>query len=296
MPMAGRTVVPVNLDDLPRFSDWPKRLLSLEPFGVKHKTESEVLREFQVEKWGELLKQVRELGNPALHDVENTSADPAAVLPCYDSGGFYLATQQQILERQLDLYAGVLEPYLTGASCVVELGAGYGSKLFGLAQRERFSELALVAGEFTQSGRDLISLLATALHRPVSIGHCDFRHLALNGMTIPEQAVIFTSYAVHYVPDLTTDFVDFLCRLSPRVVVHFEPCYEHYSMTSLHGMMCRRYVELNDYARNLVSIIEACRVRKGLTVRTRENVFGPNPFLPFSVIEWSPVGMCENQL
>src|SRR5437773_7071870 len=136
---------PVSLDELPKFSDWPRRLLSLEPFDVRYKTEKEVLREFHHEKWGPLLEKVRSMSNPTLLEIEQASTDFNIVSPCYDGGVFYLAKAGQKLARYLDLYAEVLEPHLAGASALVELGAGYGSKLFGLAQREGFSSLPLVA-------------------------------------------------------------------------------------------------------------------------------------------------------
>ena len=129
--------------------------------------------------------------------------------------------------------------------------------------------------------------MAESLGQSVAVGYCDFRTLKIEGITIPEDAVIFTSYAVHYVPQLSMEFVRFLSRFRPRVVVHFEPCYEHYPVDDLHGMMCRRYVELNDYTRNLVTVIEGGGTRDGISLRVRKNVLGANPFLPISVLEWS---------
>ena len=285
--------VRISLDELPRYSDWPKRLLGLEPFAVKHKTESEVLREYRDEKWGQLLKRVQNMSEPTLSEVERASQDLSAVGPCYDSGCFYLASAQEMLDKHLNLYAEVLAPHIQGASCLVELGAGYGSKIFSLARQRGFSDLLLIAAEYTETGRDLIAIVGRSLNKPIAIGYCDFFRLRLEDVTIPENAVIFTSYAVHYVPQLSEDFVTFLSRLRPRAVVHFEPCYEHYSMASLHGMMCRRYVELNDYTRNLVGVIERNRERERILVRMRENVLGSNPFLPVSVIEWAPAGRSE---
>jgi hypothetical protein len=283
----------ISLDELPKFTNWPKKLLSLEPVDVKYKTEREVLREYQDEKWGGLLQYVRTLSNPTLLDIERTEINSGAPAPCYAEGAFYLATAQQMLDQHLNLYAEVLKPHLKNASCFVELGAGYGSKLLSLSQRDGLSHLPLVAGEYTQSGCDLIAILAGALKKPIAVGHCDFRKMKIGDIRIPEDAVIFTSYAVHYVPELSMDFVGFLSLLKPRAVIHFEPCYEHYDMNSLHGMMCKRYVELNDYTRNLVTVIEAAQKRNKIAVRMRKNVLGSNPFLPISIIEWAPVGRSD---
>jgi hypothetical protein len=281
------------MDDLPKYSPWPKRLLSQDPFATKSKTEKEVLREFQDEKWGSLLKKALVLRSPTLLDIEQAYADASATSPCYVDGNFYLATWQQMQDRHMELYAKILKPHVKAASCLVELGAGYGSKLFGLALRDGFSELPLFAGEYAQSGRELISILAKSTKKSVAVGHCDFRTLTIAGISIPEDAVIFTSYAAHYVPRLSNDFVGFLASLRPKAVVHFEPCYEHYHEDSLHGLMCRRYVELNDYTRNLAGVIEEGGRQAGLSIRTTKNILGSNPFLPISVIEWSPADRSE---
>lgn len=290
MIRAKHGLTPIVLEDLPKYTDWPKRLLALESFSVKYKTEKEVLREFNQDKWGQLLKQARGMSKPSLVEIERGLVDFETLMPCYDAGGFYLANERQLLDMHLDLFADVLRPHLEGASCLVELGAGYGSKLLSLGQREGFSKLPLLAGEYTESGRELISILADSLKKPIAVGYCDFREMKIDGLEIPEDALIFTSYAVHYVPELSKDFVGFLRRLNPRAVVHFEPCYEHYDMDSLHGMMCRRYMELNDYTRNLASVIEASHKRGEISLRTRKNVLGSNPFLPISVVEWAPLG------
>jgi hypothetical protein len=281
-------MVEIAFDDLGRHSHWPRRLLGLEPFAVRSKTEREVQRQYQDEEWAKLLDYARTLERPTLADIERHHVPHDVVLPYYEMGKFYLATEQQMLQRHLDLYAASLGRHLAGASCLVELGAGYGSKILALSDRERFSGLPLIAAEYTENGRDVISLLAKASGKNVAIGHVDFRRLELRGVDIPPSAVIFTSYAVHYVPQLPEGLLTFLSRLKPKAVINFEPCYEDYPADTLHGLMCRRYVELNDYSRNLATLMAQAATRNEISVTTRKNVLGSNPFLPISVIEWTP--------
>ena len=120
----GRT--PIKLEDLPKYSEWPKRLLALESFEVKYKTEKEVLREFNQDKWGQLLTQVREMNEPTLDEVERGLVDYCTQIPYYEGGEFYLTNERQLLDKHLELFADVLRPHIEGASCLVELGAGYG--------------------------------------------------------------------------------------------------------------------------------------------------------------------------
>jgi hypothetical protein len=288
MSATERDLVPIAFDDLAKHSAWPRRLLGLEPFCVRQKSEQEVLREFQNERWGTLLDYARSLDRPTLAEIQRMSSGPSVDTPCYLDGAFYLANQAQMLAAHLDLYAEVLEPHVNGATCLVELGAGFGSKLLALSLRGPFSGMPLAAGEYTESGCALISLLARQLNKAVNVGRCDFRTLTAGGLEVPEGAVIFTSYAAQYVPEMSRDFVGFLCRFKPKAVVHFEPCYEYYDEQSLHGLMCRRYIELNDYTRNFVTIVEAARLEGRIAVHACKNVMGNNPLLPISIIEWTP--------
>lgn len=282
----------INLDDLPRYSPhWVNRLLGLEKWQIRSKVEAEVIREFEVEKWGALLRKVAQTPGMSLSQVEELDASLDAEQVFFEAGEFWVGTRRESEARQAELLAESLLPHLAGANALVELGAGYGARILALSQKKELAGLRLQACELTRSGQELIRKLAEAMHKDIEVGYCDFRKLELTGVSIPEGAVIFTSYSVHYVPQLSADFVGFLARLKPRAVVHFEPCYEHYSTECLHGLMCRRYTELNDYTRNLVTILEAARDRGEIGLRMRKNVLGDNPFLPVSVLEWTPAGV-----
>ena len=54
--------------------------------------------------------------------------------------------------------------------------------------------------------------------------------------------------------------------------------------------MQRKYLELNDYNRNLLSILREAET-KGVIKIVEEipQIFGSNPFLPLSIIAWSPI-------
>ena len=279
----------IALDEMADHSVWPSRLLSLDPFAVRYKSSAEVTREFGDEKWGGLYDLFKDKSSLTLDDIEAAEQDLNQEIPCYrNSSGFYLALAKQAQNQQMEIYERVLAKYADNADGLVELGAGYGSKIIRLSNFPVMNELQLFAAEYTQSGCDLMNLLAKKTNKNIQVGRCDFNELDLTGIQIPENSIIFTSYSVHYVPELKKGFVDFINQFKPRVVVHFEPCYEYFNDRSLHGLMCKRYMELNGYTKNIATAIDdGCR-RIGAFVQTQKNVFGCNPFLPFSIIEWSP--------
>ena len=42
----------LSMNELASWSPWPARLLSLDPFKIRHKTTEAVIREFGDDKWG----------------------------------------------------------------------------------------------------------------------------------------------------------------------------------------------------------------------------------------------------
>lgn len=242
-----------------------------------------------MDKWGPLLSRAEAEPGFGLAEAEASELDPETPVPFFDAGRIQLVPYHVVRARQTELYAEVLGRHIDGASALVELGAGYGSKILRLSAVDRFSALPLHAAELAPSGQQLITLLAERAQRRVAVGACDFREATLTGMSVPENAIIYTSFAAHYVPELTERFVDWLAAFRPRVVVHFEPCLEHMGSESLHDLLCRAYILRNDYNRNLVGVLRAAeRAGTARIVDERRKVMGANPLFPLSVLAWRP--------
>ena len=278
-----------SLNDLPKFSGWPARLLGVRPWQRSARTPEENFREYEGEKWGPLLRRVREAeGGVGLDEVDAWvfgSLSPVAVA---------LGDELQVMpplaahRSYRELVALVLARYWP-ATALVELGCGYGAVVLDLARRPAFRGVDVIAGEYTASGVELTGLLARAQGTQVRVGTCDFLSPKVTELPIPEGSLVFTSYATHYAPVLPEGFVAALARRRPKAVVHFEPCHEHCDESSLLGLLRKRYVEVNDYNRNLVTLLRqqqaAGRVR---IIEERPAVFGSNPLLPASVVAWEP--------
>ena len=50
--------------------------------------------------------------------------------------------------------------------------------------------------------------------------------------------------------------------------------------------MCKRYIELNDYNKNMISIFNDAQEKGKIELEIIENIIGGNPFLPISIIKW----------
>jgi hypothetical protein len=279
-----------TVEDLPRFSPWPARLLGLEEWQQRKKTLTEVTREFDHEKWGNLLDRYRATGGKAAIDVvEAWMLESNAPGLCTIGERFELLTASHALHRHYEVVAQALHDLLP-ANSIVDLGAGFGSVIMRLAVDSRFQGAPMYAAEFTNSGVELMKQLATSAGINLRIGHCDLSSESLTDLLVPEGSIVFTCMAACYVPQIEDKFVNAFCEFRPKAVVHFEPCYEHCDPQTLTGALRRRYIELNDYNRNLVSLLHqhaaagAIRILKEVPA-----VVGVNPLLPISILVWEPM-------
>jgi hypothetical protein len=278
-----------TVEDLPRFSPWPARLLGLAEWQQRKKTMTEVTREFDREKWGNLLDRYRATGGKAAIDVvEAWMLESIAPNLCTIGERFELLTASQALHRHYEVVAQTLHDLLP-ANSIVDLGAGFGSAIMRLAVNSLFRGVPMYAAEFTSSGVELMKQLATSAGISLRIGHCDLSSESLTDLSVPEGSIVFTCMAACYVPQIEDKFVSAFCEFRPKAVVHFEPCYEHCDAQTLTGALRRRYIELNDYNRNLVSLLHrhaaagAIRILKEVPA-----VVGVNPLLPISILVWEP--------
>lgn len=280
----------VTLNDLPKFSPWPHRLLGLTPFEQKKKTHRELVREYEQEKWGKLLEMVQNAPQQVtlpwvLECVFSQRSEDEFIIVKEECK---LVPAQEGRALTLQVILSHLRHYLPSHH-IVELGAGFGNILIDIAQQKDFSGAEFYAGEFTQSGQKIIQILTKNQGIKCTTGNCDFNRDPIIDLSIPENAIIYTAMSAVCVPQLQDHFIDNLIQLKPKVVVHFEPCYEALDSNTLLGALCQKYIEFNDYNRNLLSLIKRY-VDKGEVelIDVKPNVIGTNPLLPLTIISWRP--------
>lgn len=279
-----------SLDRLPQFSAWPEHLIGLKPLPDIKKTPDELIREYDREKWGDLLNKVLATSVPATLDVLDALFLPAddEVL-CSEEDSLFVMSSLEANRQHIRKVQETLAT-LTPFSNLVELGAGYGSVILRLALNDVFKGVNFFAGEYTANGVKLIKEVASAESLKVGVGRCDFSGVPLTDFELPPNAVIFTSMAVVCVPALPATFMDQLLAAKPKAVVHFEPVVEMLSDTSLLDLLSKRYVQVNDYNMNLMQLLTDYQDRGVIRIEAVERrVFGANPLLSASSIVWRPV-------
>jgi hypothetical protein len=278
-----------SVDDLPRFSPWPGRLLGLDPWTGPERTREEILREFGRDKWGRLLERARVAAGPVT--VEQLDewfhvGSPSLVL---DRGQLVLMDPATAQRRFVALLRDVIAAHSSGATALVELGAGYGSTLLGVAQHPALRACPLIAGELTASGRILTALAAEAGGVAVDAVECDLASETILPRPPPPGAIVVTSFALTYLDRVPPAFFEQVASWHPLIVVHVEPCREEYDPQTMLGLLQRRYADVNSYCPTIAGDLRAAAGRGVVEVIAEQpNWFGGNPLLPGSLILWRP--------
>jgi hypothetical protein len=277
-----------RLKDLPLYSPWPKRLLGIDPWQPRLKTQDEIFREYDREKWGPLLEYLTQHPSCGLSEVirYELGEDRELIISegkCLRLMGIYEARQ-----RYLDIVSSIVAHYLP-ASALVEFGAGAGGMVLSIALSPWANGMNFIAADCCPNAVSLAQLLAEREGINVQAGTCDLRKSPVTSLAIPPGAVIFTSYAASCIPMLDKDFIEAICLLKPKAVVHFEPCYEHCLHDDILNLMRRRYIEVNGYNLNLVTILDEAAASGAIRIRSSKRaLYGINPFFSASCLIWTP--------
>jgi hypothetical protein len=282
-----------SVNDLPRYSPWPARIVGLESWAPATKSRREVLREFEAEKWGVLLERARDLGDElSLSALEATTGEPYSEKLVWREGELQMARESDARAEGVRVLAETLASH-GPIHTLVDMGAGYGGTLFPLLRELRrlgasYSPERVVAGELTRSGRELLSLLAKVEGVSVEVAECDLASTHVMEPP-PVGATVITCYSMTYL-ESSQACLERVVSWKPRLVMHFEPLIQHASSTTMLGLLQRRYIELNCYNQELLTCLrqlDSARVIE--LIEERAHVSGINPLLPASIAVWRPI-------
>lgn len=274
----------IDFNEITRYNDWPTRLINQHDLVIKKKSRNEILREFGKEKWYQINQLIEKIKNPDINKIEEIINDNNKIVSFY-KGNFYTCSKKEIDDLYLKIFEKTLLKYINEVDCIVELGAGYGSKILNIANNETFKNKKFIAGEITLEGQIAISKIATHMGLEIDVGFCDISKGEYEDLKIPKNSLIFTSYSTHYTRKLKKEVYQKLLNLNPSIIIHFEPIYEIYNDGNLHDLMCKKYIEINDYNTNLLEVLNELENDRMIRFNIQKNIIGSNPFLPISIID-----------
>ena len=277
----------VDLNDLPQWSPWPSRLLGMELWNEPSRTIEKVDQEYDKHKYGRCLSHHSESGGiltPEEVKQFEFGQDLATTICVSQRNDLVLMSLKEARSRFYQLIVEMMRHEIGQSTTVIELGCGYGYNLWML--RQRFLNKYFVGGE---QSANAVRLASNLFHEDqmIKVLQFDFYDPLYDIFKNVEHPItIFTSHAIEQLPKVIT-FFDAMLRNRTKIkaVFHFEPVYELHDTQTLLGLMRRRYAELNDYNRDLLSQLRKWSDHIRI-VRIETDVFGMNPLNPTSVIHW----------
>lgn len=279
----------IGLNDLPKYSPWPARLLGLEEWSRPERTQKDIQREFETETYAPQYSYL--LSNPEVNDffrLHSALHPNSKNLVCSSQGQFKQLALQDVYTLDLAVIAANLARFLP-ASAIVDIGAGTGRTLVGLGELGIFSELPLFGLEKMPSARQIISEMATRKGVSVHVEECDLTRSPLSSSgQIPENAIFYTNSVLYTLNHDIRHIIENILPYKPRVVLHFEPALHSFDSTTLYGKLCAAYLEINKYNMSFDSELKNLDGDIIDIVFEDTNIFTSNPFFSRSIVAWVP--------
>lgn len=247
---------------------WALRLLGYESF-QKCRNIDQVENEYNLDKYAKLLAcdftnmeeyKIKEFENAALSQEDET----------------FISFKDEIFRVKLSIGRRIfyqtikdkVEKYSSEYVC--ELGCGYGFNLSYLDGK-------VYGGEYSRNAVGLAKKLGMEIYRFNYYNHEDYSIIKRN-------TTIFTVHSIEQIPDALC-FIESLAVHKSKIdyVVNFEPSIIPERRSFL-GLLRNKYIELNDYNRNLFSVLKA---REDVEiVEYEQDLIGINPLNSANLIAW----------
>ncbi|MGB3492766.1 MAG: hypothetical protein WBA57_08555 [Elainellaceae cyanobacterium] len=250
---------------------WTSRLIGLEHFS-KTRDINQIQREYDTDKYGSLLH----LNSVDVEDYKKqeylqSGLDFQSLIKFSLEEELFEAPVSTVRSIYYALVEEVIRPYQPRQIC--ELGCGYGANFPHLQSLTS----DVYGGEFSHNAVEIASRFNLKVS-PFNYYHLDDYQL------IRENSIVFTSHSVEQLPDAQC-FIDGLEKHREKIdlVVNFEPM-QLKSRQTLIGALRNRYIELNDYNRNLIELLQNHPNIEVLEFRP--DCIGINPLNPACIIVW----------
>ncbi len=248
---------------------WTRRILGLDTF-QKTRDINQVENEYNLDKYKTLLAQnCANMEEYKRKEFELAGLDPNTGKVVISIGDIiYKTTVADLRERYYQLIKSTLAPYASGKMC--ELGCGYGFNL-DLLSGECYG------GEYSENAVVLANKLGKDV---VKFNYYNSDDYSL----IRPDSTVFTVHSIEQIPD-AAPIVNALRTQKEKInyVVHIEPSFVK-ERTSLIGLLRNKYIELNDYNRNLIDLLKSQPDIEILELKT--DVFGLVPLNSSNIIAW----------
>jgi hypothetical protein len=250
-------------------NQWAMRLLGLSDFQKKRDIQ-QIENEYNLDKYAKLMA----LELSSMEEYKTKEFEQAGLHPI--TGEMTISFGDSLFKASVpearNIFYGLIKTALDKYSStnICELGCGYGYNL-------SFLKKNTYGGEYSKN--------AVELGRKLGFDVVEFNYYQPDDYNlIKPDTTIFTTHSIEQIPDATT-IIESLEKQKQKInyVIHFEPTVIPERSTLL-GLMRNKYMELNDYNRNLIDVLKKRTDIEILELQT--DVFGLVPLNTTNLIVW----------
>ena len=250
---------------------WSKRLLGLTDFSKKRDI-NQVEKEYNLDKYAKLL----EFDFPTMEDYrikefELSGLNSKSSVAISYGDTMYSTPLLNARTLFCEMIKSKIEQYHSRNIC--ELGCGYGYNL-------NYLEKNTYGGEYSKN--------AVILGKKLGLEISEFNYYKREDYNlIKPDSTIFTVHSIEQIPDASV-IIDALLAQGNKInyVVHFEPTQVK-ERTGKLGLYRNKYIELNDYNRNLIELL--VKNPSVEIIEMQYDVFGLNPLNSSNLIVWKSI-------
>lgn len=247
----------IPLSDLPLYSPWPARLLGLSKFSRAERTEEDVLREYDTDKYGSCINYFHEHPDSTIEDVKwfELGGKQQSPLCISVNEQLYASSIESAYKLRESIFLDSIENSMHSCDTVIELGAGYGHNL-GLLQK-RYKDHTYLGGEFSPNAITLANKLLSS--KGIKIHPFNFydKEYEIFNAVPGKKILVLTYHSSEMLPDVEL-FLKNLEQYKDRIisVVQLEPVYEMAKVGTMLGLLRRSYIKMNHYNTNLLTALQ----------------------------------------
>ncbi len=263
-------MIPITIDEyLNKDNPWTSRLSGETDFHKKRDT-LQIENEYNLDKYGKLILfdfltieeyKSKEFEQAGLHPITGE-----IIISLEDD--IYRASIPKAREIYYNLITATIKKYKSENTC--ELGCGYGYNLSYLGKNS-------YGGDYCKN--------AVAIAKRLGCDVVEFNYYNEKDYDfIKPNSTIFTTHSIEQIPDASV-IIDNLEKQKDKInyVVHFEPTVVAERTTPL-GLLRNKYIEINDYNRNLIEVLKNKASVEIIELRT--DIFGLVPLNTTNLIVW----------
>ncbi len=283
----------ISFDEITEYSDTPEKLSRSSD--IRKKTSESIVREFDIEKWGPLVKISKEISwsdherlNQELHyGLENKL--------CLMDNQIYLASAYEISRSYVERSVSILsEIYLrNNCNCIVELAAGYGRLLVPLTKALSGYEIKKVCAlDFTKSSLEIINNIWDRSICPLELAKVDLsdssveENVSMKSVEEDLKPLVFSSQGIMYVPKVSENFLSLTYSWPSGIFCFLEPSISETSVSRLKPLQ-EKYIEINDYNTNLGNFLRDSQSKHKIkNLNQDDDLISENAFLPLRRFSW----------